>query len=44
MAKNNALRAKLTEHPRLIGVLFALTLLVTQFGPVLAGGGSNSGP
>ena len=45
MPQTNVLRAKITEHPRLIGILFTLSLLVMQFGSVVAsGGGSNGGP
>lgn len=43
----NGLRSKLAEHPRLIGALFALTLLVSQAGTTLAaetGCGAYHGP
>ncbi len=41
MSKTNALRAKLADNPRLIGILFTVSLLVMQFGTVFAGGGNN---
>ena len=35
----------LKEHPRMLGVLFTLTVLMTQIGNVAAGGGEViSGP
>ncbi len=36
----------LEQHPRMIGVLFMVSLLLMQTAPVLAGGGtaSNAGP
>ncbi|EFW90571.1 hypothetical protein ZOD2009_18974 [Haladaptatus paucihalophilus DX253] len=44
MSQKDAVRGKLADHPRLLGVLFTLSLLVLQFGTVLAGSGANSGP
>jgi hypothetical protein len=39
------LAAFLKEHPRMMGVLFTLTVLLTQIGPVAAGNGhSVTGP
>lgn len=40
------LGAYLEEHPRMIGVLFTLLLLLSQAGTVLGGanGGATSGP
>ncbi|MDG5819840.1 hypothetical protein [Natronococcus sp. A-GB7] len=35
-SSNNALRTVLTEHPRLIGVLFAACLLLSQVGTAAA--------
>ncbi|WP_255359090.1 hypothetical protein [Haladaptatus sp. R4] len=32
----------LEQHPRMIGVLFMMTLLMMQTAPVLAGGGGAS--
>jgi len=35
----------LAEHPRMIGVLFAIFMLLTQVGSVAAGGGTGyTGP
>ncbi|MEY7850496.1 hypothetical protein AB7C87_15010 [Natrarchaeobius sp. A-rgal3] len=34
---NHSLRAFLADHPRLMGVLFAMTLVVSQAGTVAAG-------
>ena len=35
----------LSEHPRMIGVLFTITLLLSQAGTAVAAGGSSlSGP
>lgn len=43
---NDGLTAYLAEHPRMIGVLFTITLLLSQATPVLAGGsgGTTGGP
>lgn len=42
---DNDLRTYLAENPRMIGVLFTLTVLLSQAGNVAAGGGSaNFGP
>ena len=39
------LKAYLAEHPRMMGVLFTLLLLLSQAGNVVAGGGgSYAGP
>lgn len=35
------LRSYLAEHPRMIGVLFTLTVLLSQASPVAAGGSWN---
>lgn len=41
----STLRSYLAENPRMIGVLFTLTVLLSQTGTVMAGGGSTfSGP
>lgn len=34
----------LADHPRMIGVLFTMMMLLTQTGQVVAGGGTYSGP
>lgn len=45
MSENNPLRSYLAENPRMIGVLFTISMLLTQAGNVIAGnGGSVSGP
>jgi len=36
------LAAFLKEHPRMMGVLFTLTVLLTQVGPVLADGNGHT--
>lgn len=43
---NGKLAAYLEEHPRMIGVLFTLVMLLSQAQPVLAGGtgGGTAGP
>lgn len=42
---DGTMAAFLREHPRLIGVLFTLTILAAQAQPVLAGnGGTVDGP
>jgi len=40
------LAAFLKEHPRMMGVLFTLTVLLTQIGPVIAEGNNygTTGP
>ena len=40
----NEPRRLLEAHPRAAGVLFTITLLLAQAGPVLAGGGAKVGP
>ena len=47
MENDSALQAFLAEHPRMIGVLFTLVLLLTQIGAVAAesqSGGTTIGP
>ena len=44
MSQTNTIGDKLAKHPRLLGVLCTLSVLVMQFGTVLAGGGANGGP
>jgi hypothetical protein len=43
-ATKNEVVEFLTEYPRAMGVLFSMTLLLSQAGGVLASGASNSGP
>lgn len=43
-ASRNEIAEFLNEHPRAIGILFSMTLLLSQAGGVLASGASNSGP
>jgi hypothetical protein len=39
------MNAYLAEHPKMIGALFTLTILLSQAGSVVAGGGtSTAGP
>lgn len=42
----SGLTTYLAEHPRMIGVLFTITLLLSQATPVMAGGtnGTTAGP
>jgi hypothetical protein len=44
MSQKDAIRGKLAEHPRLLGILCTLSVLAMQFGTVLAGDGANGGP
>ena len=46
MEYNHELKAFLAEHPRMMGVLFTLMLLLTQIGTVAAhqAGGTVVGP
>ncbi len=37
MSNDSTLKAYITEHPRLIGILFTLMLLLSQAGTVAAG-------
>ncbi|MFC6991483.1 hypothetical protein ACFQH3_06780 [Haladaptatus sp. GCM10025707] len=42
---NDSLKQYLAEHPRMVGVLFTLMLLLFQAGNVIAGGGGpGTGP
>lgn len=43
MTENDSLTAFLAEHPRMIGALFTMCLLLAQAGPVVAGNGSTTG-
>lgn len=42
MSENDTLRAYLAEHPKMIGALFTLLLLLNEAGHVLAGPGSGT--
>lgn len=45
MSENDALRAYLAEHPKMIGAVFTLLLLLNEAGRVIAGpGAGNGGP
>ena len=46
MEDNHEIKSFLAEHPRMMGVLFTLMLLLTQVGMVAAGqaGGTTIGP
>lgn len=44
MLQKKSARDIVATHPRLLGVLFTLCILLMQFGTVLAGGGANNGP
>ncbi|MCT9097018.1 hypothetical protein [Haloarchaeobius sp. HME9146] len=41
---NDTLANYLAEHPRMIGVLFMIGLLLMQAAPVAAGNSTNVGP
>ncbi|WP_267639826.1 DUF7503 family protein [Haloarchaeobius amylolyticus] len=41
---NDTLANYLAEHPRMIGVLFMIGLLLMQASPVVAGNSATSGP
>ena len=43
MSEHNALTEFLAEHPRMIGVLFAMCLLLSQAGAVAGGNGTTVG-
>ncbi|WP_267879591.1 DUF7503 family protein [Haladaptatus cibarius] len=43
MATKNSIGEFVAQHPRLLGVLFALSTLLVQAGSVIADG-ANSGP
>ncbi|WP_458206131.1 DUF7503 family protein [Haladaptatus sp. NG-SE-30] len=44
MSQKGKLCGKLAKHPRMIGVLFTLSVVLMQAGAVLAQNGANSGP
>lgn len=44
MSDHSSMKAYLADHPRMIGVLFTMTLLLSQAGPVAAGGSNIAGP
>ncbi|MEF8800334.1 MAG: hypothetical protein V5A56_04800 [Halolamina sp.] len=46
MSSNSSeMKACLAEHPKMVGILFTTTLLLSQAGAVAAGGGtSTAGP
>lgn len=45
MSEDNSIKSIVTEHPRLVGVLFTLMLLLSQAGTVAAGSqGVVTGP
>lgn len=42
---SSSMKAYLAEHPKMVGALFTLTILLSQAGAVAAGGGSShAGP
>ena len=43
MSSTDSLKAYLADHPRMIGALFTITLLLSQSG-VVAAGGSQAQP
>lgn len=43
-AANSRMATFLKDHPRLIGALFTLAMLLTQAGTVVADGGGYRGP
>ena len=44
MVQTSELKGKVAENPKLLGALWALTLLVVEIGSVVASGGARSGP
>ena len=45
MSENNSLKAYLADHPRMIGALFTLMLLLTQAGNAMGAGAQvTTGP
>lgn len=42
--ESTTLEAYLADHPRMIGVLFMLLLVLVQAGTVAAGSSANAGP
>lgn len=44
MSDETSMKAYLADHPRMIGVLFTMTLLLSQAGAVAAGGSNIAGP
>ena len=40
MSDESSMKAYLAENPRMVGVLFTMTLLLSQAAPVLAGDGA----
>ena len=44
MSAKDDMKAYLADHPRMIGALFTLLLLLSQAGTVAAGANSNIGP
>ena len=44
MSDNNAMAEFLAEHPKMVGALFTMTLLLSQAGNVAANASSTAGP
>lgn len=44
MVETNQLKSKVMDNPKLLGALWAATLLVAEMGSVLADGGTVTGP
>ena len=44
MSENNAMAEFLSEHPKMVGALFTMTLLLSQAGSVMAGSSATAGP
>ncbi len=44
MSATDDMKAYLAEHPRMIGALFTLIMLLSQAGTVMAASTSNTGP
>jgi len=42
MSEHNAFRAYLAEHPKMIGAVFTLLLLLNEAGRVIAGPGAGN--
>lgn len=44
MSENNAMSEFLAEHPKMVGALFTMTLLLSQMGGVAGQGAATAGP
>ncbi|WP_281362291.1 DUF7503 family protein [Halorarum salinum] len=44
MSEANRMSEFLAEHPKMVGALFTMTLLLSQAGAVMAGSSATAGP